>query len=374
MKVGVEISFAHKPGGARTVAINTIKSLSSLSKNDNFVVFLNKRYKELELENVEQKVLSSPSEKLQSLWDHVIFMHFILPFYMKKEDIEIAHYTNNFVPFFRPCKTVVTIHDMTPFVLPDDYSYLHRKWLRYFFRRATQFADVIITDSDNSRKDIINVFNISREKIHVIPFGISDEFFKMESDTLKKKISKYSVKDRFILNVGTLHPRKNIERICFAFKKLKEDKKIPHQLIIVGRRGWSYKQFFNLPKKLELTDEIKFLGNVPQEDLPVLYNLAEVFVYPSLYEGFGLPVLEAMACGVPIVTSNTSSIPEVAGDGAIKVNPYDVDEIAKAIYDLMSDKKLRHEMIGRGLERARKFSWERAARDTLAVYKDLSTL
>jgi len=372
MKVGVEISFAHKPGGARTVAINTLKSLSRMSKSDNFVIFLNKKYRELELENVAQKVYPSPFKKLQTLWDHVLLMHFIVPFHMKREEIEIAHFTNNFVSFFKPCKTVVTIHDMTPFVLPEDYSLFHRKWLKYFFRKATRLADVIISDSENSKKDLVSVFNISPEKVNVIPFGIADEFFRKRDDTLKKKIrAKYSVGDRFILNVGTLHPRKNIERICLAYKKLREGKNISHKLVIVGRGGWSYKKFFNLPERLELTDEIIFLGNVPQEDLPVLYNSAEVFLYPSLYEGFGLPVLEAMACGIPVVTSNTSSLPEVAGGAAILVDPYNVNEIVSALYDLLTDKNLQRDMVDKGLERARKFSWDRTAKDTRAVYQNL---
>ena len=183
--------------------------------------------------------------------------------------------------------------------------------------------------------------------------------------------TKYSITGSFILFVGNISPRKNILALLQAFNKLKK-RGIKHKLVIAGKKDQRYEQVLKTLNELNLGGEVIFTGYVPEEDLPKLYNAADLFVYPSLYEGFGLPILEAMACGTPVVASNVSSLPEVAGDAGLLVNPQDVDALTNAMYKVLTDDKLKESLIDKGLERAKFFSWEKTARETLEVYKEVA--
>lgn len=188
--------------------------------------------------------------------------------------------------------------------------------------------------------------------------------------------TKYNISDNFLLFVGTLQPRKNIVRIIEAFAMLKkrktENDEQDLQLVIIGRRGWHYDEILAAPAKYGLKDSVKFLDFVPDEDLVLFYQHAQVFVWPSLYEGFGLPVLEAMKFGCPVITSNVSSLPEAGGDAALYVDPENVEEIKNAIEKVMTDTKLREEMIAKGKKQVGKFSWEKAARETLQIVEEVA--
>ena len=181
---------------------------------------------------------------------------------------------------------------------------------------------------------------------------------------------KNNLPSKMILNVGTLEPRKNVVSLIKAFEKLKQKGYKDYKLVIAGEKGWLYKQIFKEVEHRDLKKEILFLGVVKDEDLPMLYNCADMFVYPSLYEGFGLPPLEAMACGIPVITSNTSSLPEVIGDAGIMVDPGDVNSLCEAMYNVLTDKELRCQMSKKGLKRAKLFSWEKAANEILEIYDD----
>jgi glycosyltransferase involved in cell wall biosynthesis len=180
---------------------------------------------------------------------------------------------------------------------------------------------------------------------------------------------KYHLPDRFILFVGTLEPRKNIIRLLEAYARIKD--KLPHKLVIAGTKGWLYQPIFEAVKRLSLRNNVIFLGYVDDGNLPALYNLADLFVYPSIYEGFGLPVLEAMACGIPVITSNVSSLPEVAGDAAVLVDPYNVKELAGAMKHVLTNASLRKQVINKGFQQAKNFSWKKCARETLKVYEEV---
>ena len=289
------------------------------------------------------------------------------------ENIDLVHNPSHASVFIRfKQKYICTVHDLTPLLFPEHHVLGRPLIFRMMFLTTLKNADGIIADSESTRKDILKYINIPQGKITVIYPGVDYERYKPLSKKEVQVINeKYAFEFPYILYIGTLEPRKNIPFLIEAFHAIKKTG-IKHKLVIVGRKGWKYKEIFEIVERLGLQKDIIFTGYVPAEDLPKFYNAADLFVYPSLYEGFGLPPLEAMACGTPVITSNTSSLPEVVGDAGIMVGPYDVSKLADAMLKVLKDEGLRQDMIGRGLERAKLFSWEKTARETLRVYEKVS--
>jgi len=231
-------------------------------------------------------------------------------------------------------------------------------------------ADQIIAISNSTKQDLIRYFQVPEEKITVTHLAADECFQPLPFDKVQVFREKYGLDFPFILYVGTLEPRKNLPTLIKAFYYLKK-KNIHHKLVIAGGKGWKYDPIFQTISDLNLIKDIHFTGYVPKEDLPLLYNAADAFVYPSLYEGFGLPPLEAMACGCPVITSNTSSLPEVVGDAGIMINPCDYDKLAEAIDNIISDTDLKIQFSKMGQVRAAQFSWNKCAEETLKIYNDL---
>jgi glycosyltransferase involved in cell wall biosynthesis len=232
-------------------------------------------------------------------------------------------------------------------------------------------ATLIIAVSQSTKEGLVNLLGIPPQKIRVVPLAVASRFKVVEDEALKESIRrKYALPPRFFLFVGLLNPRKNGVRLIQAYHRFKSETDLPHKLVFVGAKGWLYEDVLAQIEELGLEKEIIFTGYVADEDLPPIYNLAEALVYPSLYEGFGLPILEAMACGTPVITSNVSSAPEVAGGAALLVDPYDVDQLAEVMYKVASQGDLRAYLTRHGLKRARDFSWEKTALETLAVYEE----
>ncbi|MBF0590462.1 MAG: glycosyltransferase family 4 protein [Nitrospirae bacterium] len=263
-------------------------------------------------------------------------------------------------------RTVVTIHDMAheyfpEAVHPDVLSYIKR-----YMAEAASNAHTLIAVSENTRMDIMKFLKVDPSRIKVVHEGVSDEFRIIQDPDLLNTIKdRYNLPDNFIFALGTIQPRKNIPRLLEAFALLCDNPSFKHWLVISGAYGWKNKTVYSSIANLRITNRVRFTGYVAQGDLPGIYNLADVFVYPSLYEGFGLPVLEAMACGVPVVTSKVSSIPEVAGNCALMVDPTKVDDIAMAIEAILSDNELRQSLSTQAPQQARKFTWQRCATETL---------
>ncbi len=253
-------------------------------------------------------------------------------------------------------KTVVTVHDLGSEYLPQMHQFKQRLYLSFMQRYQLNSATRIIAVSKVTKNDLVEKIGIDPKKIEVIYEGYDKEKFKYQ-----KSNSKYG---KYFLFVGTVQPRKNLERIIKALAKLND------KLLIVGSRGWLSDEIYKLPKKLGIEDSVKFLGYVPDEKLPALYSGAAALVFPSLFEGFGLPILEAQACGCPVITSNISSMPEVAGKGAILVNPYSVDDIVKGMERVAREGE-RVKLIKRGFENVKRFSWEKCARETLKVLENV---
>ncbi|MEH2046191.1 glycosyltransferase family 4 protein [Nostoc sp.] len=285
----------------------------------------------------------------------------------------ILHGTNYSV---YPCNNslkVMNIYDLTFIKYPN---YIDSVVKRYAERvkRCLQWTDLVLTISESSRKDIIEYLQVDPKKVYVTPLAsryspnyLSD---KKNIAALEKQVN-YDFSNPYILFVSTIEPRKNINAIIYAFNLLKKKYKIEHQLILIGKKGWNYDPIFADIESSPWKSQIHHLDYLSDELVALFYSKADVFVYPSHYEGFGLPVLEAMTLGAPVVTSNTSSIPEVSGDAAILIDPSDPVQLAEAILKVISDSQLRQELINKGKARAKLFSWERTAKETLNAYRTI---
>jgi glycosyltransferase involved in cell wall biosynthesis len=264
-------------------------------------------------------------------------------------------------------KTIATIFDLTFIRYPQTQKWTGRFWWRLFGKPGVEKADHLITISQSSKNDLRRFLNVPENKISVIYPYVSD-FFKPVPNPGSVN-SKYGLPDDYILFVGTLERRKNIVSLLRSFALCKRKGSIKHKLVLAGKRGWLYKDIFQAVEELDLKQDVLFLGYVPNEDLPSLYSAANLSILVSLYEGFGLPVLESMACGTPVITSDGSSLPEVAGDATILVPPTDVEQIASAILHVLSNIEKREQMVERGFRQVSKFTQDRFAKEMIAAYE-----
>ncbi len=297
-------------------------------------------------------------------WDFVR-----LPKILHKLKIDAAIFPKNIIPFFINCPSYAIIHDLAYFDRKlNSYPILDTIYIRTMIPNSVRKAAGVFAVSENTKKDIVRLTNCDPKKI-TVTYEAADKIYRPIKDTscLQAVRQKYKLPDNFILYVGSLSPRKNIAGLLNAFSQICQ--KIPHNLVLTGSKSWKDSPVYQAMHRLNLGDRINQLGYVESEDMPVLYNLAGAYIYPSLYEGFGLPVLEAMQCGCPVVASNATSIPEVAGDAAILVNPLDTTDIAQAIYRVLSDSKLQKELVYAGFQQTKKFSWERCANTMLKTIR-----
>lgn len=298
-------------------------------------------------------------------WDQIE-----VPARLRRLRPDLFHQPAFSIPLLKPRRTrvVVTIHDLIPRLFGKDIPY----WSRQYFARWMPFtyrlADHVIVDSEHTRKDLIRELDFPEDKVSVIHLAASDAYRPLEDP---KKIAaikrKYKIPGRYAANIGTLNPRKNLEFLVEAFAGVASH--FPDlSLVVSGKFGWYYDRLFDLVETLGLKERVIFAGYVPEEDKATLLAGAEIFLFPSLYEGFGLPPLEAMACGVPVISSNTSSLPEVVGEAGILLDPHDHAGWVKAIRNVLERAPLRKQLIERGYRQAKGFSWKRTAAQTAAIY------
>lgn len=298
-----------------------------------------------------------------------LWMQTILPGTIHNSRPNLCHFTNALAPIWQPAPFVLTIHDASLFVYGHYHPRARHLTMRLTLPMVARRADAIITVSEHSRQDLIRVLGLEPDKIHVV-YEAAGRMFRPVTDPsrLQALRRKYKLPSCFMLYVGTLEPRKNLLRLLRAVKQVR-DEGLPHQLVLAGAMGWMMETFHEEVRALGLEDAVHYLGYIPSEDLPALFSLATVFAFPSLYEGFGLPPLEAMACGTPVLTSNRSSLAEICGDAAYLVDPQDEQAIAAGLSHLLRDEDLRRSLRNKGFERVSRFSWQRAARETTAVYE-----
>jgi len=282
---------------------------------------------------------------------------------------DVAHFTNGMVPAGAEVSTVVTIHDMSLRLYPQCHPVRRLLLNRPLMHVAIQRASAIVTVSHSTRRDLLRLHGLAPERVSVVHEAASPAFRPIRDRARLESVrAKYGLPDRFILYVGTIEPRKNLPRLIDAFAQARRAG-IGHDLVCVGPYGWSSRDLAGRIEQRGLSSHVHFTGYVPFEDLPVIYNLGELFVFPSLYEGFGLPVIEAMASGTAVLTANTSSLVEIAGDGAETVDPMNTEALGHAIHGLLTDEPRRRHLAERGRHRSRAFSWSQTARDMLAVYQ-----
>lgn len=298
------------------------------------------------------------------------WMHMVLPQIIRKYQPDLCHFPNNSAPLFCPVPYVITIHDVSLF----RYSQYHPRSrifaLRLLLPLAARRATAVITVSHHARQELIDVLKLTPEKVHVIHEAAPPHIQPVtNADRLKPIQQKYQLPQQFILYVGTIEPRKNLQRLIDAVGRLHKQGLTPH-LVMVGPNGWLMNGALEQTiADCGLNNYVHYLGYVPQEDLAGIYSLATLFAFPSLYEGFGLPPLEAMACGVPVLTSLHSSMSEVCGSAAYLVNPKDEADIAKGLRELLTQPELCDDMRRIGRERAQTFSWDRVAAETAVLYE-----
>lgn len=296
------------------------------------------------------------------LWTHIR-----LSWEMQRRPPAVLFVPAHVIPLRHP-PSVVTIHDLGYVHHPEAHPPQDRRMLDWTTRWSTRVARRVIAISDATRRDLIEWYRLPEDKIDVIPHGVDPRFFAVTSEDICRARQRLALPEHYVLAVGTIQPRKNLGRLAIAMHELAAAG-LPHRLVIAGKRGWLASQVQREISQSGMADRVIFLGYVPPEALPALYAGAGALAFPSLYEGFGLPILEAMAAGTPVVASDRSAIPEVAGDAALLMNPLAPESIAQGLIRVLTDPTLRATLIARGKERAAEFSWDRTATETLAVLR-----
>ena len=354
-------------GGNESYATNLIEALAEIDQANRYTLYVTKR------EAIERFANRWPNFSVKSTLPHtpIVRIPLTLSAELRRNRVDVLHVQFT-APPFSPCPVVVSIHDLSFEHLPHTFKWRSRKQLRITVRRTARQASQVIALSEYARNDIINTYQVSPEKISVIPLSAGERFRPIrDQDELQRVRQTYGIEGEYMLSVGAIQPRKNLGRLVAAYSRLRAAKpegKLP-KLVLAGKCAWLYDETLRAIKELNLSDSVILTGYVPENDLPALYSGAVCFIYPSYFEGFGLPPLEAMQCGVPVIVGDRTSLPEVVGTAGILVDPFDVDALAAAIENVISDSDLRAELSVSGLARAKIFEWRETARQTLAVYQ-----
>ncbi len=306
--------------------------------------------------------LPTINPRIRIPWEQVL-----APLLLRWHQADLFHGTLNVIPFACPVPGVVTIHDLAFIRFPQTFRAYNRTYLDFATRVSVRRAVRILAVSEHTRQEVVGLLGVPAERVVVTPNAARDHFRPPDPPTLAAFRARHSLPERFILYVGTLEPRKNLTTLLEAYSQVVRHDPVP--LLIGGGKGWMYQPVFERLEALGLRDRVHFVGYIDEQDLPLWYAAARMFVFPSLYEGFGMPPLEAMACGTPVVTSNTSSLPEVVGEAGLMVAPTDADAMAGAMLRLLHDDGLHRHLREQGLRRARHFSWRTTAEQTLMAYE-----
>jgi glycosyltransferase involved in cell wall biosynthesis len=361
-----------KLGGNESYASNLIESLAQIDSFNQYTIYITTN------EARDRFQGRWPNFKVRATLPHtpVIRIPLTLSAELRKNPVDVLHVQFTAPPFC-PCPTVVSIHDLSFEHLPETFKRRSRMQLRLTVRNSARRAARILSLSEHSRRDIIDTYGISPDRVTAIPLAAASHFSPVtDSRELQRVRHIYGIDRDYILSVGSIQPRKNLARLVRAYASLRGEysaDKLP-KLVLAGKCAWLYDETLRALDETGLRDTVVLTGYVPQSDLPALYSGALCFVYPSYFEGFGLPPLEAMKCGVSVVVGNRTSLPEVVGTAALTVDPFDVEAIAAAIKRLMNDSQLRQELRSKGQQRAGMFDWRETARKTLKVYEEVAAL
>jgi glycosyltransferase involved in cell wall biosynthesis len=367
MRIGIDARLVYyRQAGISQYTLRLLEQLAEIDPNDEFTVLQSRKDR--------SKLVHQSNFHPRSIWTppHHRLEQLVLPLEIAPLELHVLHSPDFIPPFRRNCRSVITIHDLNFLLYPH---FLTPESARYYGQidQAVRNCDHIIAVSESTKRDIIRLTGAPEHKITVVYEAAHPIYRPLQGVQLRQSIKdKFGIVDDFILFVSTIEPRKNVPTLLMAYKQLLDNYHAAVSLALGGEKGWLSDEVFALVDKLGLQERVRFLGRVSPEDLLGLYNSAKLLVHPAFYEGFGLPPLEAMACGTPVVVSNTSSLPEVVGDAALLVEPTDVDGLAVAIWRVLSDDTLRKQMVHKGLQRAKRFSWKKAAQETLEIYHRLA--
>jgi len=372
MLIGIDASraTAARRTGTENYSLHLIRALLTLGRRHTFRLYFNQPPAEgLFPPMASQQVMPFPR-----LWTHIR-----LSWEMVQQPPDLLFVPSHVLPLVHPRRSVVTVHDLGYHYYPEAHTLSQNLYLRASTRFNARAATRIIADSEATRQDLARHYGTPIEKVAVVYPGRDESLQKVtDAGRLAAVRQRYGLSEAYLLYVGTLHPRKNLVRLVQAFGALLAGPSAPPptlpsdlQLVLAGQKGWLADEVERQIAKLGLTDRVVLTGYLPDEDLPALLSGAAAFCFPSLYEGFGLPVLEAMACRVPVVCAHSSSLPEVAGDAALMVDPLSVEDLTTALARVLTDAELRRELVGRGLEQIQRFSWERCAAEVMQVLEEV---
>lgn len=376
MRIGLEITAAvQQGGGIGRYVREMLSALSDIDQSNQYRLFYASKNKSshatLDLpDNFRVRHLPVNDIWLARIWQRI---RLPLPVELITGFLDIYHSPDfTLPPILSDIPTLLTVHDLSFLRDPESAAPGLRGYLEVAVKRSVQLATHVLADSQSTKNDLIELYATSEDKITVLYAGVSSTFRRItDLDQLMKVRKRYRLGDQpFVLSVGTLQPRKNHARLIKAFELTLMDS--DYNLVLAGGQGWSYEEVYDLVRSRGLQHRVLFPGFVADEDLSALYSSADVMAFPSLYEGFGLPVLESMACGVPVLASNLSCLPEVAGDAALFVDPRDVEAMSAAMLKLVSNVDLRETLRKKGFERVEQFSWQSSAANLLRVYRDLA--
>lgn len=352
-------------GGIHVYTKELLRAISKLDQKNEYIVVRSEAKNEFDgMEEIVVPYSIFPGYRFWRLF-------FQLPRLLTNKKVDIVVELAHFGPFNLPksIKRVTVIHDMTVFLYPKYHVFWSQFLQRQFLPKILKKADWVITNSVNTTKDVVRFFPDIKEKSTSILLG-KDSSFRPQTDS--SILKKYGIKQPYLLFVGTLEPRKNVKTLIKAYDTFKRNPSVEHQLVLIGKKGWKSKEIFDAIDESPYKSDILVLGYADKRNLPVLYSMAEVFVYPSLYEGFGLPVLEAMACGTPVITSNISSLTEVGASAALFIDPDSVEELSETIEMLILNPTLQEKMRENGLKKAAEFTWDKTAKLYIELFNSLS--
>lgn len=372
MKIGIDGRAAkwYRGTGIGNYTYQLINSINQLDTCNNYLLFMpDKCSTDIDF-NSNFTVRNITENNGNSFWAEVN-----IPNILHHNEVELYHVPQNGIglPMDKPCKMVITLHDIIPYKMPETVGPSYLKIFLEQIPKIISQCDGIITVSNFSKEDIMKEFDYPGEKIFVTHLAPED-IYKPKDKRLSKELVKklYGIEDDYILYIGGFSPRKNILGLIEAFSKVVLKFRRNIKLVIAGKKGISYERYRNKAESLGILDKVIFPDFIPIEHLPFLYSAAELFTYPSFYEGFGLPPVEAMACGTPVIASNTTSIPEIIGNNAILINPWDTDELFEAMLRVLEDSSLKESLINKGFIRSSELSWNSTALQTIKAYNKIS--
>jgi glycosyltransferase involved in cell wall biosynthesis len=369
MRIGIDASRASvaQRTGTENYSLFLIHALLELDRANQYLLYCNQP-PQPHLFPVQPNALIR-ALPFPRLWTHVR-----LAWEMATHAPDVLFVPAHALPVLHPRRSVVTVHDLGYLYYPQAHTRGARWYLQWSTLYNARAATHLIADSQATRRDLLAHCGVAQDKVSVVYPGYDPQFAPVHDQArLQETRARYGLPASYILYVGTLQPRKNLARLVAAFAALVAQG-TPADLVLAGKKGWLYEALFAQVHQLGLESRVHFIGYVPQEELPALLSGAQVFVLPSLYEGFGMPVLEAMACGTPVICSNTSSLPEVASDAALLVSPDDTDQLASAMQRVLVDEELRCDLTQKGLAQVNHFSWTRCAQETLVILEACALL